>query len=73
MIHMEKRILIHAFNKGEVVNFYKGYYNEIEFVSKLGFCGSIDELYNYNYVQFYGNDGLIAHILKNTWVIWKRK
>ncbi|WP_164219345.1 hypothetical protein [Virgibacillus sp. YIM 98842] len=59
---MENRLFIHAYNKGENINFYKGYYNGTEFVPKIGSCKSIDELLQLDYVQFYGDDGLTLHI-----------
>lgn len=59
---MENRLFIFAYNKGEIVNFYKGYYNGIEFLPKLGSCQSINDLYDYENIQFYADDGLRLHI-----------
>ncbi|WP_368900583.1 hypothetical protein [Oceanobacillus oncorhynchi] len=59
---MENRLFIFAYNKGETINFYKGHYDGAKFVPKKGFCESIDDLYEFDYVQFYADDGLRMHI-----------
>lgn len=59
---MENRLQVFAYNKGETVNFYKGHHNGLEFVPKFGFCESVGELKQFDYVQFYANDGLTMHI-----------
>lgn len=61
---MGNRIFIFAFNKDDKPSpwgSYRGCFDGVEFVPKLGFCSSIDELYEYEYVQLFGENGCLVH------------
>ena len=58
------RIFIFAFNENDKSNpsiAYKGHFDGQEFIPKTGFCNSIDDLYEYDYVQIFGDDGMKIH------------
>ncbi|WP_029265727.1 hypothetical protein [Virgibacillus alimentarius] len=68
---MENRIFVFAFNKNDTINnckspsvLYRGYFDGENFNPKPGFCSSIDDLYEYDFVQLFGDDGDKCHIPK---------
>lgn len=56
------KLLVHAYDEGQVVNSHKGYFNGSEFVPNEISCNSVNELQKFDYVQFYENDRLTLHI-----------
>ncbi|WP_428909437.1 hypothetical protein [Niallia sp. Krafla_26] len=55
-----KRIFIFAGSQNRSKE-YRGYFDGNTFHPKLGFCHSLDELYQFDYVEFYGMDGLLCY------------
>ena len=58
------QLMIFAYNENDKPNpaiAHKGFYDGQEFIPRLGFCSSINELYDYDYVQIFGDDGCQIH------------
>ncbi|MBG9692537.1 hypothetical protein ABD91_17215 [Lysinibacillus sphaericus] len=66
----QDKILVFAFNhSGDRVispdSCYRGYFDGQDFIPrKIGYCESIEELYEYDYVQLFGDNGAQSHIPK---------
>lgn len=61
---MKNRLFIFAFNREDRCSpytAYKGHFDGKNFIPKPGFCNSINELYDYDVVQIFGNDGCLTH------------
>ncbi len=59
---MEQRLFVFAYNvENSIHPKYRGYFNGEQFIPKLGFCQSIKELQEYDYMELYGMDGMIVH------------
>ncbi|MDE3837914.1 hypothetical protein C0966_00635 [Bacillus methanolicus] len=62
---MEDRILVFAYNEDSGPHpKYRGYFDGENFVPKIGFCQSLTELSDYDYIELYGMDGMISHTPK---------
>ncbi|MEK5331998.1 hypothetical protein [Lysinibacillus sp. FSL W8-0992] len=67
---LQERIFIFAFNRSSEGyispdSCYRGYFDGQDFIPrKIGYCESIEELYEYDYVQFFGDNGAQMHIPK---------
>lgn len=64
---MGERIFVFAFNKGtnDPDACYRGYFDGQQFIPrKIGYCDSLEELYEYDYVQLFGDNGAQKHIPK---------
>ncbi|MFD1206659.1 hypothetical protein ACFQ38_16300 [Sporosarcina contaminans] len=67
----QEKLLVFAFNRSSDSfispdSCYRGYFDGEKFIPrKIGYCESIDELYEYDFVQLFGNDGAQMHIPKS--------
>ncbi|EIJ79137.1 hypothetical protein PB1_16309 [Bacillus methanolicus PB1] len=62
---MKNKIFVFAYNEDSGPHpKYRGYFDGESFVPKTGFCQSIDELINYDFIELYGMDGLLSHTPK---------
>lgn len=60
-------VLVFAFDKDKKANpgiHLKGYFDGNKFIAKPGCWNSLEELYNYDYVQLFGRTGMVRHIPK---------
>lgn len=58
-----KRIFVFAYNQDSSPHpKYRGHFNGNEFIPKIGSCNSIKELYQYDYIELFGMDGMICHV-----------
>ena len=58
------RISVFAYNENDKTSpsiAYKGYFDGQEFIPKLGYCNSLEELHEYDYVQLFGDNGCQQH------------
>lgn len=67
---LQEKILVFAFNRTSDKfvspdSCYRGYFDGQDFIPrKIGYCESLEELYEYDYVQFFGDNGAQMHIPK---------
>jgi len=58
------QLMIFAYNENDKPNpaiAHKGFFDGREFIPRLGFCSSVDELYDYDYIQIFADDGCRVH------------
>jgi len=57
-------LMIFSITKGKEGMHLRGHYDGREFIPVIGFCNSIDELYEYDYIEIFTVEGLTKHIPK---------
>lgn len=57
-------LMIFGIRKGQEGMHLLGHFDGQEFIAKIGHCNSIEELYEYDYIQIYQLENLTRHIPK---------